>query len=379
MQKQTWSLVAGWVGAIALGSVVWSSCSDGRVVREEGDDDGDSASSTATASSAGAGGTGAGGAPGTGGMSGGTGGMSGGTGGMSGTGGAGACPVGACTPNAPVCGQVASCCIALEDNQAKPTFSLRMSQILMTSPAVFASGLVAGIIGDSVEMNLMDCNLDGTGTFSWLMELDTAAGTLRTGGGKPAANPTAGYCFVNEMLGGYSVTPAQVPSNLAQDKFSAKVGDLLLPIYFDAAATSYILLPMKGVNVSGTLSPDKNCVGKYNADTLDPGANCDAQPPGNLAFTNSGDITGFMTLEDTDTIIVGPLNQSLCVLLSQDAATYGDGGSPNKCKRDANGKIIFKGDWCASTDMAATAACYDAMHVQAGFAASGVRTNGNCP
>jgi hypothetical protein len=76
---------------------------------------------------------------------------------------------------------------------------------------------------------------------------------------------------------------------------------------------------------------------------------------------------------------VEALQQSLCVLLSGNAATYGDGGMPSKCKRDAQMKIVYKGKWCAMTNMAADAACADAERLTADLAASGVKINGNCP
>jgi hypothetical protein len=42
------------------------------------------------------------------------------------------------------------------------------------------------------------------------------------------------------------------------------------------------------------------------------------------------------------------------------------------CKRDASGKILFQGDWCAATNQAATAGCADAVQVSATFAAQAV-------
>ncbi len=44
------------------------------------------------------------------------------------------------------------------------------------------------------------CNLDGSGTFSWLLQFDTTAGTLKTGGARPVAEPTTGYSFEEGMV-----------------------------------------------------------------------------------------------------------------------------------------------------------------------------------
>ena len=40
-----------------------------------------------------------------------------------------------------------------------------------------------------------------------------------------------------------------------------------------------------------------------------------------------------------------------------------------------NGVIDFHGDWCAATDAAASANCFDALAVNGGFAASSVAIN----
>ena len=76
-------------------------------------------------------------------------------------------------------------------------------------------------------------------------------------------------------------------------------------------------------------------------------------------------------LEEADTVVVDAIGQSLCVILSGDAATYGDGGTPTKCKR-TNGKINFQGDWCAASN---NMACTDSAHLTANFSASGVKAN----
>jgi hypothetical protein len=255
-----------------------------------------------------------------------------------------------------------------------------MGQITFAKPAIFTAGLVGNIVTNSLQMNLGQCNLAGGGTFSWLLEYDTATDTLKTGGAKPAADPSVGYCFVNEMLSGIQIAPVSTNANLMIGELAANVGSLILPMYLDAMASSHILLPLKEVSLKATLSPDRNCIGKYNSDTLDPGNNCLAEPPNKLTFTNGGTVEALITLEDADAIIVDALDQSLCVLLSGDNAVYGDGGSPSKCKRDpVTQEIIYKGDWCSSTNMAATAACYDAARLQGDFAASAVQALGNCP
>jgi hypothetical protein len=274
---------------------------------------------------------------------------------------------------------VPSCCIALTENKGMAVAGLRVSQFVFTKPSLFALGIFGNLVANGVQMNLDKCNLTGGGTFSWLLQFNTAAGTLMTGGGKPAADPFSGYCFANEILSGFSVAPVATPSGLAADSFSASVGDIIVPIFFDAAASTYVLLPIKATKLTGTLSEGNTCVGKYNADKLDPANSCLAEPPNTLQFENAGTLDGFITLEDADTVIINTLDQSLCVLLSGNAQMYGNGMSPNQCKRDAAGKIVYKGDWCEATNAAANAMCADAAKLNAAFAASAVKINGNCP
>jgi hypothetical protein len=284
----------------------------------------------------------------------------------------------ACDPVAAECREVTSDCIALTDNTGASPFGLRMGQLTVTKPDVLAKGLVASTIANGVTMNLGQCNLAGGGTFSWLLQFDTMTNKLLTGGGKPTADPKAGYCFTDEMLMGFQISPVSIDSALMGGSFSAKVGDIIVPIYLDAMAKGVVLLPLKDGTLTGTLSADNNCIGKYNADTLDPANNCLAEPPDKLAFTNAGTLEGYITLEDADKVIVDSLSQSLCVLLSGDAVKYGNGMSPALCKRDAMMKIEFQGDWCDATKMAAAAGCADSSKLGAEYAASAVKVTGTC-
>lgn len=285
----------------------------------------------------------------------------------------------ACSPKDPQCNEVKSDCIALTDNAGAATAGLRMAQITITKPTVLSPGSIVGnIVADGVQMNLDKCNLTGGGTFSWLLSFDTAGGMVKTGGAKPVDDPFGGYCFVNETLGGKDIKAVSVASGLSGGAFSAEVGDVTVPIFLDAAASMFVLLPLKAGKLTGTLSADNNCIGAYNAANLDPGNNCLAEPPDTLQFVNAGTLDGYITLEDADTVVVDSLKQSLCVLLSGNAAMYGDGMSPNKCKRDAMGVIEFKGDWCAATNAAADGMCSDSAKLGAEFAASAVKVSGDC-
>ena len=92
------------------------------------------------------------------------------------------------------------------------------------------------------------------------------------------------------------------------------------------------------------------------------------------SFVDGAGVTGFFVLEEADTVEVPMLGRTLCVLLSGPAAGYSDGATPvAHCKRDASGNILFKGDWCAETNMTATPACEDALRFSAQFAAVGAK------
>jgi hypothetical protein len=289
----------------------------------------------------------------------------------------------ACSPPTS-CPQVASSeCISLADNSAATAFTLRMANLTLTAPPALTKGLVKGVVQNGVTMNLASCNLNGGGTFSWLLQFDTTSGKLKTGGGKPAEDPTKGYSFVDEtiMQGGqpFKIAPFTADAAIGKDgKFAITMGqNVTVPVYLDLKASAVVLLPLHDAKLVGTVSADKNCIGKYNSKGLDPAGGCLADDT-NPSFIGAdgkadsdGKLDGYITLEEADTVLVDAVGQSLCVILSGDATTYGDGGSPAKCKRDAGMKITFQGDWCdASNDTA----CKDSIRLAANYSASGVKS-----
>lgn len=298
----------------------------------------------------------------------------GGSGGDTSTGGStgGTGPV--CEPSCDANAGVKSDCVAIVDNAGASTYGLRMVQLTLEKPTALASPVVASLIESGVTMNLKDCNLSGEGTFSWLLQFDTATGMLKTGGAEPASDPTAGYCFVNKDLGGIPVKPLEVAAKPdASGKFNVDMGgDVVVPIFL-GDTSSFVLLPLKAAKLlNGTVSSDQNCIGKYNADKLDPADSC--EPSGDVTrYTDGATLDAHITLEDADSVIISSLGQSLCVLLTTDP---GDGGTPKKCSRDMNGAIVAKGDWCSTDDMAGS--CQDAYKLGAQFAAAAVKINGDC-
>ncbi len=298
------------------------------------------------------------------------------TGGGGGGGGTDPCSPAAACPQVP-----SSKCISLADNSAAKQFTLRMANLTLTAPPALTKGLVKGVVQNGVTMNLASCNLNGGGTFSWLLQFDTATGMLKTGGGKPADDPTKGYSFVDEtiMQGGkaFKIAPFTTAAPIKGGAFAIAMGqDIIVPVYLNLKASAVVLLPLHKAKLTGTISADNNCIGTYNSKGLDPAGNClaDDKHPSFIGTDGKADsdgkLDGYITLEEADTVLVDAVGQSLCVILSGNTATYGDGKTPAYCKRTA-GKIDFQGDWCdASNDMA----CKDAVRLQANFSASGVKS-----
>jgi hypothetical protein len=253
-----------------------------------------------------------------------------------------------------------------------------MSAIDVTSPAALSTGVVKTAFTGGAGLNLPACNQNGTALFSWLLQLDTAASTLKTGGAKPVADPMTGYSFDDETIGAFHVQPAIFP-NVAPDtagNFSVATGvDLVMPVFLNAAGTSSVLLPMHQARITqSTLSSNNDCIGNYNAAGLDPANSCnpDSTHP---AFLDAGKFDGYITLDEADTVIITVLNQSLCVLLSGNASMYGmaNGSGVTVCKRDNNNVIVYQGHWCAATNAAATGSCADSEQMAGNFAASSVK------
>ncbi|WP_437737817.1 hypothetical protein [Sorangium sp. So ce1335] len=292
-----------------------------------------------------------------------------------------------CSPKHPICTAVASDCIAVHDNHGATKLGLRMAQLTITKPDVLASGYIANLVAQGLTMNLPQCNLNGTGTFSWLLEFDTTTGKLRTGGALPPDDPLEGYCFANMSAGEFEIAPTEIDAPLTDGAWSGEAETLNVPIFLDTGeentAPEPIILPLHQVRLTdATLSADNNCIGRYNVEGLDRQNAClpgqDGDPP---AFINGGKLSAFITLEEVDRVIVPGIGmgQSLCVVLSGDIGEYGTGGMPNTCKRDENDQIVLRGDWCSATNSPATDDCADAYTLGGEYAASAVKINGLCP
>ncbi|MBW2524095.1 MAG: hypothetical protein JRI23_07965, partial [Deltaproteobacteria bacterium] len=282
-----------------------------------------------------------------------------------------------CYPDLAGCPALSTDCLALEDYSGQSQFTLRLSQLSVTRPAVLVQEVMYNIIGQGVHINLEQCNVSGQGTFAWLMHFDTDAGTLMTGGAIPKPDPTDGFCFQYDPAN--DIAPITVAAPLGGDgSFSAgPIDSLTVPIYLDMQLSDMVKLPLHDVSFTGRVSADHNCIGRYNGDGLEPVNNCKPDlDEGIEYFVNEATLDGYISLEEADTVVVDVLDQSLCVVLSGSPNTYGEGDNPMRCKR-TDGAIDFVGDWCAATN--SEGGCQDAVRLSGNLAASAVPLQSSCP
>jgi hypothetical protein len=281
---------------------------------------------------------------------------------------------GCCCPSKPSCQAADMDCLGLVDNSGKTRFGLRVADLRVTKPASLATGLVASVLASSIMLKNKDCFLDGSGTWSWLLQFDTALGTLTTGGAKPVADPTLGYAFVDEVMNGLHVQPvvSAVTLDPGTGAFSVAMGaELDLPVYLDAAATLAFVLPIADARLGmGTLSASQSCIGHFNSAGLEPANSClpDTKHP---TFVTGGSVDGILRLEDADAVLISATNQSLCALLAGPMYAEKDASGVSRCKRDATMAILFQGDACATAGQT----CADAVAFAADYAASSVLIN----
>lgn len=291
-------------------------------------------------------------------------------------------PGGACEPAAGCpAAAVTSECIALVDNTGKDKFVLRLSQLSLTAPEALKTDLIYGIISKAVYLNLPQaCVVQGDGSFSLVTEFDKAAGTLRVGGAFPEADPTAGYCYVEDAAN--AIAPITIPFSLGADGTfqTDPIPSVKVPVFTDATATKVVYLPLhETVLKNAKLSADQNCIGRFAHEGLDPAIGCVADPPELEYFQNGGTLEGYISLEEADLVDVELAGVSLCVLLSGNPTEFGDMQTPIKrCVRDAGGAITFKGDWDATSNSAG--GMQDAVRLTADFAGSSATLKASgCP
>lgn len=290
-------------------------------------------------------------------------------------------PIGA-TPDkcgATVCStttKVDSCpsnaCMSQVD-QTGTTKNFRMGRIKLWKPDALLS--LAGI---AVDPNVnAKCANGGTESFTWLIQQDTAAKTIKTGGSRGSSDSKK-FAFLDESVKGAaleSICPgfkgptveidmrpvtAKYTENADGSWTTPTIEKVNVPI-FDTSGIP-IILPLreavlKNVKVNG------NCIGGYDKKYW-----CDGD---SLGWTTGGAIVAKMTAEDADLVPVKSAGcQSLCAILVNDS-TKTDG---KVCKRGADGKIPEIGTTCVGGGT-----CKNAFLLSATFGAYGVEIGAATP
>jgi hypothetical protein len=277
------------------------------------------------------------------------------------------CNTAPCTSGSP--------CLAMgADNSGKSVADLRIRRLDVSAPPALAKSFVQKtVLNQGIDLHGF-CGENGDGTFSWLIELDTANNKVTTGGAPPTTDPFGtGYCFVNKMIDGLPVGPVTVGMTKGSDGTWASdvIPKLFVPIYPPGLAP--IILPITGATVQKvSLSSDNNCIGSYNPNAITSvtGNVCTDDITACDRWITAGSLGGYITLEEADQVFVPQLSESLCVLLT--GGTSVDTSDPNekKCGR-TNGTINVKGDYCSSP--VGPGACGDSYWLAAAFAASAAK------
>jgi hypothetical protein len=305
-----------------------------------------------------------------------------------------------CAPSSPACdlskcqetNTSAGSCGPMATNPPGGPWDFRMRRIMLVAPKTLATTTVQNsVVTNGVDMNELQCGETGTGDFSWLIHMDPDAGTVKTGGAPPcdipdntglttapfpSCNPyTQGYCFLNQQVGSIAVGP--ISTGMAKNSEGTwdapNIGSINIPIFYQ---NSIIILPINGGSVYGVkVSTDGNCIGQFNPLALN--TQCSDQYLNCSKWLTDGTLTGYITLEQADQVDVLLLSRTLCVILENAAGVLPpDGGSISQCARDSSGHITGKGDYCSTTH--SPGGCQDSFWLEATFAASAVKINGDC-
>ncbi len=304
-----------------------------------------------------------------------------------------------CSPASGTCNTMPcksdSACLAMADNSGQSVANLRMRKLLVTAPPALAfrppssTFVQKTVIDEGINLDYQ-CGEGGTGTFNWLIQLDTANNKVTTGCAPPTMDPFgAGYCFVNATIEGLNVGPVTVDLTTNSDGSysSAMIPKLYVPIFVASSAVqmgttapSVVVLPLSNAAVKNvTLSADHNCIGSYNSNAVTPvaasGGNpaycVDTDDTTCVRWTTAGSLGGLITVDDADSVDVPQLAESLCVLLASPATTDQSNPNEKRCPKDANGKVMVTGDFCSTTNK--PGGCADSYWLSATFAASAAK------
>lgn len=296
---------------------------------------------------------------------------------------------GSCKPSAESC-YVAGAegpgneCMAKADFSGSAVAELRVASHQVKSPTTLAAPFMQNaIITKKSALFEPTCNLDGTGQFNLLLTVDSGASTLTLAGGVPQAllgPATSGTCYARlDAGGGIVVEPVTAPMTLGSDgQFTATFDSFVLPIYLEdsADAEKAVLMPLHEMTVTGKLSADNNCIGRYAHERGNPSQSC--QPgEGQFAWEPAGRYEGYITVTEADEVFVHSLGQTLCVVLTGDPTLW-KGPKPDLNCKTSQGFVdnggLPKGDWCSTTNSAG--GCQDSWRLVIDYAAQAIQIGG---
>jgi len=262
------------------------------------------------------------------------------------------------------CGS-ASTCLPIGDNTGKDVQDFRIRRLKIATPEALAGDLIQNnVVTLNIDLAEKSCGEQGTGLFTWLLQVDRKNNTLTTGGAPPPTDAIGqGFCFARFDLGPNKITPVTSKIVFDGDTFkSTEPQKLDIPIFISADVSTVIVLPITDVVVQGvTISDDGNCIGHMNRLALDPQCLDDLSLCSK--WQTSGALGGFITLEEAEGVKISILNnKSLCAFLA---------GETTSCSRDATGKINYQGDFCSKDKQPGS--CADSMWLAATFAASAAK------
>jgi hypothetical protein len=282
-------------------------------------------------------------------------------------------------------------CLALHDNSGSDKIQMRVSMLKVDSPPVLAQPFMQdAIITKKVTLAREQCNLYGDAQYNVLFEFDTAQKTVTSGGAYPHAEigdpKTDGACYARftDESSAIDVEPVTTDLEIDGNTFRAEFPHIVIPIFLEDKKDSYVLLPLSQLSVEAELSEDRNCIGRFQHETLSPDNLC-AAPEGKFAWEGAGTYKSFITVEESDGVNIQSLGYTLCVLLSGDVAKWR--GPLNEdgiaaCKDSAGwtaaGNRLPTGDWCSTDNAPANGDCADAFRLETSFAASAIKITGDC-
>jgi hypothetical protein len=283
-----------------------------------------------------------------------------------------ACPTAPCASASP--------CLALGDNTGQAVASFRVRKLEAVAPPTLATSFVQRAVWDQ-SVNLRGlCGEQGDGTLDIVMQLDTTSGALTFGSGNPSSDPIgAGYCFATGSVDGMNVSAVTLSTSRNADGSlsTTKASDVVLPVFppTGSGVPLGLALPIRELQLQEIgVTGNGNCIGSYNPDAITSvtGNSCTDDITACARWTTAGAITGFLTLEDADAVLVPQLSESLCVLLTGGTNVVVGSNGEKLCAR-TNGQIQARGDYCSNP--AGPGGCGDSYWFAATFAASAAKVS----